>query len=47
MIWGLHWVFVPVCRLSPVVASGVRGPLFTVVHGLLTVVAYLVAEHRL
>ena len=39
----LHWVFVAVCRLSLLVASG--GLLFVVVRRLLIVVASLVAEH--
>ena len=41
----LCWVFVSVPGLSLVAASG--GPLFIVVRGPLTVVASLVAEHRL
>ena len=40
-----HWVFVAAHGLSLVAASG--GLLFVVVHGLLTVVAFLVVEHRL
>ena len=40
----LHWVFVAVRRLSLVAASGVC---FMAVHGLLTAVASLVAEHGL
>ena len=41
----LHWVFVPVRVLSLVLES--RGLLFFAVHGLLIVVASLVAEHGL
>ena len=41
----LHWVFVAVCRLSLVVASG--GYSLVAVHGLLIAVASLVSEHRL
>ena len=43
-LW-LYWVFVAVCRLSLV--SGIGGHSLAVVHGLLTVVASLVAEHGL
>ena len=43
--WLLCWVFVSVWGLSLVVAS--RGSLFIAVHGPLTIVASLVAEHRL
>ena len=39
----LHWVFVAWAFSS----CGERGLLFIVVHGLLIVVASLVAEHRL
>ena len=41
----LHWVFVAVCRLSLVAASG--GYSLVAVCGLLTVVVSLVEEHRL
>ena len=41
----LHWVFVAMSRLSPAVASG--GYFLVVVPGLLFVVAFLVAEHKL
>ena len=44
--WLLCWVFVSVLGLSLVVASG-PGPLFITVRGSLTIVASLVAEHRL
>ena len=42
---GLHWVFVAMRGLSLVAES--RRLLFFVVHGLLIVVASLVAEHGL
>ena len=41
----LHYVFVAACGLSLVAVSG--GYSLTVVHGLLTAVSCLVAEHRL
>ena len=41
----LHWIFVAVCGLSPVVASGC--PSLAVVCGLLFLVASLVAKHGL
>ena len=44
-IYWLYWVFIAVCGLSLVVASG--GYSFVVVHGLLISVASLVAEHGL
>ena len=43
-LW-LGWLFVAACRLSLVVES--QGLLFVAMRGLLTVVASLVAEHRL
>ena len=41
----LCWVFIAVCTLSLAAASG--GLSLVVLHGLLSVVASLVAEHRL
>ena len=41
----LDWVFVAACRLSLVAAS--RGCSLVAMHGLLTVVVFLVAEHGL
>ena len=41
----LCWAFIAVCGLSRAVAS--RGCSLAAVHGLLTAVASLVAEHRL
>ena len=45
LVFWLHWVFVAARGLFS--SCGERGLLFVVVHGLLTAVASLVAEHGL
>ena len=41
----LHWIFVAACELFS--SCGEQGLLFMVVHRLLIMVVFLVAEHRL